>query len=496
VPVNRLLPPKLLIKVLEYRKEQEVKDPVVVAAGVCRRWRQILTSVPHLWTKIKFGPCPIEVTSKRLEWSKKELIDVTFPEPGWKHFDNELLGANPWIARTKSLTIKRDIEHLKKIFGTLHSAAPKLESLIIEGVHHRSNAYYTDSTSRGNFMSSHKFLGRFTPSLQSITFRDVLPGMAFTFPLPVLTKIDWVAPTAYVGFDEILNLLSTSPLLEDITVHAKVRLQDRSNKRRVTLGELRHLDWNDYEGSTSLVPHLIAPKLKGLRIQVIHKDRNQTTTLASILSSGQNDIGLFHIEPVAVDYSYGPSRRSWCFRYTDPEISDLWVEVEGEKQDPDIDWSLAGLPISLSSTKSLTVQWSGAGKSPLGKIPFKKLRRLKSLTMQGEIDSLIPLIELVRQDGKKSVHFSHLLELFHSPFGKDPAPFPHLSELRIDLRDSRSVPSTLGKLTEVLKERKRGKHRVSKVQFFLSSDQHKEITDFTKIKSAVKDVHWSEDGFI
>jgi hypothetical protein len=466
-----------LVKVLEHCRREKVKDPVVVAAGVCRQWRQILTSVPHLWTKIKFGPCPIEVTSKRLEWSKEELIDVTFPEPGWKHLGNDLLGANPWISRTKFLTIKRDLEHLKKVFGTLHSAAPKLESLIIEGAYHSFDAYSTDSTSRGNFMSSRKFLGRSAPSLQSITFRDVLPGMAFTFPLPMLTKIDWVAPTAYVWFDEILNLLSTSPLLEDITVHAKVRLQDRSDRRRVTLGELHHLDWKDYEGSTSLVPHVIAPKLKGLRIQVIHKDCKQNITLASILYSGPKDIGLFQLKPVAVDYSYGPLRRSWRFRYPDPETNSLWIEAAWEKQDGDeIDWSLSGLPISLSSTKSLTVQPGVDVKNPhLWEILPEELRNLERITLEKEIDLLIPLVGMACHES---------------------VPFPHLSELRINLRSSPSVLLTLREIKDVLNDRKRAGYPVNKIQFLVYAIQYHEIANVEGMDETLEEAIWLGDKFI
>jgi hypothetical protein len=333
----------------------------------------------------------------------------------------------------------------------LDRAAPKLESLIVEGaiplIHHK------DSEPSGNFMCSPNFLGGSAPLLQSIEFRDVLPDMLFAFPLPKLTKIDLVAPTAYVEFDEILNLVSTSPLLKDITVHAKVRLQDRSNKDKVTLCDLHYLDWKDFEGSTNLIPHLIAPNLKDLRIQV-----SQSTTLASILSPRQHEIGLFQIEPVEVDYYDGPEERFWCFHYHDyhePRINGpLLVKVKGDVDLSSSNWSLSGLPMSLSGVKNLGMM---LGEDAKGPVPLVEgLEHVKRITLVGKIDLLIPLI---KPDDDKLV------------------PFPHLSELRIDLTPSPSVLSALQTLTGVLDDRKRAGRPVNKLHLLSSRNQSEEITD-------------------
>jgi hypothetical protein len=300
-------------------------------------------------------------------------------------------------------------------------------------------------------MCSHKFLARSAPLLQSIKFRDVLPGMLFTFPLPKLTKIDLVAPTAYVWLEEILNLVSTSPLLKDITVHAKVRLQDWSNKDKVTLRDLRYLDWKDFQGSASLIPHIIAPKLKDLRIEV-----KQRTTPASILSSRQHEIGLFQIEPVEVAYYNGPGERLWVFHYHDHHEpatnSPLLVKVKGDVDWPSSDWSLSGLPISLSGVKSLVVMLD---EDANGLVPLEGLEHMKMITLWGEIDSLIPLL---KPNDDKSV------------------PLPHLSELRISLPPFPS-PSTLQTLTGILDDRKRARHPVNKLHLLSRRDQSEEITD-------------------
>ena len=272
-------PTEVLIEVLEARKTEQ---DLIAATHVCQKWYQILTSTSHLWTKVDFG-YPKNLADGYLKRSGGNLIDVTFEKCSVFGPTERLVGPTPWLARMKSLYIQRNVEQIQHIVGSswFSREAPELRSLTIEG---KTSAFWGGRNS-GNFNLPPDFLGGSAPALQSLKLKSVSPNAVFSFPLPMLTHIDWVAPTTQVRIEELLNLFATSPLLEDIKLHVLIRGQGPKDQplREVTLNELRKLNWADYNGWTTPVPFLIAPKLRELQIRVTTILECHQTTSPSIL---------------------------------------------------------------------------------------------------------------------------------------------------------------------------------------------------------------------
>lgn len=389
-PVNRL-PPEIFIKVLEFRESEKELD---AAIQVCGRWRMILTSTPHLWTKIDFE-YPTRA-SLYLERSKSSLIDVTVG----KSRDTivgpvgTFIGATPWVSRMKSLSLQTDMEQIKKIAERMCQKTPELRSLTFEGKPRRySYSYYSGASAGGAIYVPREFLGRHAPLLQNLTFRSISPSVVFNFPLPNLTHIDWVAESAHVVIEELTELFLNSPLLEFIRMNVLIRrTQMHEPLKEVTLNKLRKLDWADCDGSLSLVPCLIAPRLSELTIKVTHNPRNQRSTLSSILSANTNRIPLL-LEPTGLEYVHKNGIVSCRFRYSGTASSITIREVlkDRSSDSPVPRWFSPEIPFSFSGTRELTVEAAGTCP-PLDDIPIKLFDSLQRLEFVGETDSLVPMI--------------------------------------------------------------------------------------------------------
>lgn len=421
------------MKVFEVREREKDLD---VATHVCARWRAILTSTPYLWTKVDFEhPARANLY---LERSKTALIDVTVGKSRDTIIGpvGTFIGATPWVVRMKSLCIQTDMEQIKKIAERLCQKTPKLQSLTFEGKARRYSYSSLGGTSAGGAIYvPREFLGRHAPSLESLTFRLVSPSVVFTFPLPKLTHIDWVAENAHVVIEELLELFVSSPLLEDIRMHVLIRrTQMHRPLKTVTLNQLRKLDWADCDGSISLVPCLIAPVLSQLAVKVTHNPQHQRTTLSSILSPDRDHIPLL-LEPTAVEYVYKHGNRSCRFGY----LENAFLSVREVTKDRNIDstlnrWFSPDLPVSFSGTRELAVESTG-GCPPLDDIPIEQFGSLRKLEFTGETDSLVSMIQLNRGASGNALS----------------APCPELSEIWITPKDHYFA---LDGLVEVLGQRR------------------------------------------
>lgn len=442
-PVNRL-PPEIFVKVFEDCEEERDLD---VATHVCARWRAILTSTPYLWTKIDFEHAAR--ANRYLERSKPALIDVTVGKTRDTMIGpvGTFIGATPWVARMKSLRIQTDMEQIKKIADRLRQETPNLRSLTFEG---RARLYSYSSIggngSSGAIYVPYEFLGRHAPLLESLTFRSVSPSVVFTFPLPKLTHIDWVAETAHVVIEELLDLFESSPLLEVIKMHVLIRrTQMYRPLNQVTLKKLHKLDWADHNGSISLIPCLVAPELRQLMIKVTHNPQHQRSTLSTILSPHHDHIPLL-LEPTGVEYSYKNGNRSCRFNY---QGSNAFLSIREVTKDRNVNptasrWFSPDLPVSFSKTRELTVEAAG-GCPPLDDLPIQQFGSLRRLEFAGETDSLVPMIKLNRGISGNVTS----------------APCPELSEIWITPRDHYFA---LEGLEEVLGQRREADYGVKTIR--------------------------------
>jgi hypothetical protein len=415
-PINRL-PPEMFAKVFEFRENER---DLIAATHVCARWRTMLTSTPSLWTKIDFEDTTR--ASLYLERSKAALIDVNVGKT--RSFivgpEGAFLGAIPWVARMKSLDIRAEEGQIKTIAARLCHKTPNLQHLKLTG----QPRSYQSAMSMGNTRSSGgaiyvppDFLGRHAPELRSITFSSISPSVVFAFPLPKLTHIDWVAESAYVVIEELLDLFGTSPLLESIRMDVKVRrTRTYEPLRVVTLPELRRLDWSDREGAISLIPCLIAPQLNNLAVRVTLRPISHTVTFPTFLPPHGSHFPLL-VEPNGLEYVYQNGARLCRFRYEEPayffvrELSDTRTVSNAVSQ-----WLLPSGAISFAQIQELTVEASG-GCPSLEDIPIKRFENLRSLALVGETDSLVSMI----QPNHGSI---------------SGVPFHALSEIRITPKDS------------------------------------------------------------
>ncbi|KAF9785490.1 hypothetical protein BJ322DRAFT_1063465 [Thelephora terrestris] len=389
-PVNRL-PPEVFMRVLEFRDNDKVLD---VAIKVCARWRSILTSTPHLWTEVDFE-YPARA-SLYLERSKSALVNVTVGKSRDAIVGpvGSFIGAIPWVARMKSLSLQTDMDQIKKIAERLCHKTPHLQHLTFEGKPRRySYSYYSSAGTGGAIYVPREFLGRHAPLLKSLTFHSVSPSVVFNFPMPNLTHIDWVAETAHVVIEELLELFVSSPLIEVMTMDVLIRrTQMHEPLKQVTLSRLRKLTWADLDGSLSLIPCLIAPQLSELSIKVTHNPRNERSTLSSVLSNDPNRIPLL-LEPTAFETIYKNGSRSCRFSYADDNAFLLIREVLKDRgTDSEIGrWFTPDIPFSFAGTKELTVEAAG-GCPPVDDIPIEQFESLQKFDFMGETDSLISLI--------------------------------------------------------------------------------------------------------
>lgn len=461
-PVNRL-PPEMFAKVLEFRVHE--KD-LITATHVCARWRTILTSTPSLWTRIDF-----EDTSRAslyLQRSKAALIDVNVGRTRSYVVGPEgaFLGSIPWVARMKSLHIQAEEEQIKTIATRLCRKTPNLQHLTLCG---QPRSYQSAMSMRGNNSGGGAiyvppdFLGRHAPELRSITFTSISPSVVFSFPLPKLTHIDWVAETAYVVIEELLDLFVSSPLLEVIKMYVKVR-RTRSYEplRQVTLTKLRKLDWADHEGLISLIPCLTAPQLNDLAVRVTRSPQPQTITLSTILPPHGDYFPLL-TDPIGLEYVYQYGIRLCRFRYDKPAFFLVRELSKSRTIDHVVGrWLSSSTPISFTQMETLTVEASG-GCPPLEDIPIRQFESLRTLTLVGETESLVLMIQPNR--GISGDFLS--------------VPCPALSEIQITPKDNYFH---LDQLTQVLKDRREAGYGVKTVNVFGESrcfpSQIKELRKF------------------
>jgi hypothetical protein len=376
------------VRVLEFRKKER---DLVAASHVCARWREILTSAPHLWTKVDFEH--LYLAYRYLERSKDALIDVTIGKSNDTISGpaGVFLGATPWVPRMKSLCIQTEKAQIAKIAERLSQGTPNLQCLTIEGKRPQWSPYAYGADIGGGVYFPHNFLGRNAPSLQSLTFHAVAPGMVPNFPLPNLTHIDWITETAHVAIEELLDLFSSSPLLEVIRMHILARRQTSQLLKQVTLAKLRKLDWADCNGSISLIPCLIAPQLSELAIKVVHNPECQRSTLSSILPPDCGNIPLL-LDPTALQYVFENGNRSYYFCYPGTTLLSIHEVTKDRTWKSSVSpWFSPDVPISFSKTRNLTIDVTG-GCPPLDDIQIERFESLQRLELRGETDSLVPTI--------------------------------------------------------------------------------------------------------
>ena len=409
----------MLTKILEFRYSE---SDLISATHVCEIWRSALLSTPLLWTEVEFGNS--DRASTYLERSKSTPLHVSV---GYSAIDSEsFAGDMSWFGRIDSLRILACRDQIESIAGELCLPTPNLRSLTIDG---RSGG--------GLIHIPPEFLGRRAPFLRNLTLDSVSPMPVTNLPLQNLTNLRWVDLFSFVGIEEVLVLLTLTPLLEALDLGLRVQSTTEAGQHRgITLTNLRRLAWANYGGPLSLMSLLVAPELKHATIHVTSDSSH--SDLSTILPLHRNRFPWF-AEPIALRYRYRNFTRSCHITYPSGYIEIHQTHMVN-RHPPDDRWLSTNASISFRKTKHLCVEAYGGCPSP-GDIPMEQFESLESLELMGEVGELL---SVVRSNGSVTS-------------GIPSIPFPSLSELHLIIRGG-DFPFEA--LAGVLKERKEAGYRI------------------------------------
>ena len=438
VSINRL-PPEILARTLEFREND--KD-LVSATHVCHRWRSALSSAPSLWTEVVFRDSDRVLTY--LTRSGALPIDVLFKPTrvsfeSWK-FDPEDLFASrmPWFDRMGSLYIRGDEEHIETIVKRLCLPAPLLQRLRFDGRPNRNLVRRTPGAVR--FPSD--FLGGHAPSLRNLSFDSISPTPIVNFPFSNLTSLAWTDRDSTLTVRDLLALLTSTPLLEVISIFLQVQAVSAAERAMVvTLKNLHHLTWSNSGGGFSLMSCLIAPELNCLSLRVTPMIDSPESDLASILPPHAGHFPLL-AEPTVMRYTTRRGTRVCIFTAEENSIRITVVPRSGRDAAHSFAWLSRDTSISFRSTKQLVLE---VDQPPLGEIPIEQFESLESL-------------ELV--DGSADIYSSTMRPQCHTLSGALAVPLPTLLELQST--SNASLP--LDTLAEVLRERKQAGYGLETVR--------------------------------
>ena len=446
IPINRL-PPGIIAKVLKFCESD--KD-LISATHVCRRWRSALTSAPSLWTKIAFqdpnralayltrsGALPIDVSVRT--WN-------SHPED----FDTSDI---PWLDRVQSMDLRGNEKDIEAILRQLSHPAPLLRILKVDGRYHWTPVQWR---APGSVDFPREFLGGQAPSLRDLSLDSISLAAITKFPLANLTSLTCINRHSGNKVEDLLPVLASAPLLENLTLHLRVMpVSPAGRKVIVGLDELRVLSWTNDSGAFSLTSCLSTPKLHWLILHVNPGMETRQQDLASILPPYEGYFPLL-LEPTTMRYT-GSSGTHFCQFIS----STAWVDIKALRSSNDDDvrapWFLRNAAISFKRIEEMCIRLQS---SPLGEFPTERFESLQTLEL---VDDGVKNFTLMKpyDDGPISV-----------------VPFPALQEVKFVFDSYISLDG----LAEILWRRKGKGHKVKIVTIWRRWDRdiRKVVADIGK----------------
>jgi hypothetical protein len=182
------------------------EQDLLAASCVCRRWRDVLTSSPRLWTN--FQCVDMARTRQYLALSEPLLINVT------TRFYSDVrtvIALGPATHRFESLELRLQPSDLCQVLHRLTAPAPALERLEV----------YATSFPEGrpsiNPSIPSVFLGGSTPALRSLHLQGINANLNFS-DFPALTHLILTTNDQIFDMPELFRLFASARLLEEIYV--------------------------------------------------------------------------------------------------------------------------------------------------------------------------------------------------------------------------------------------------------------------------------------
>ena len=248
-PINRI-PPEVLTLVPDFWERHHKDQATIAVTHVCRAWRQVFTSLPHLWTD--FDCEDTDKTLVYLERSESSPIDLRLKRVESLSPHDPFLQVVPRAAtRLRSLDILGTPENLQDITAQLSHPTPLFTSLAI-GVDRECSLHdgptIPTTLFDGNLSSVREL--RLTWIRTDLPWRNMTNLTSFTLRYTLLGNF----PTK-----DLLDFLETAPRLRKIHLHSITPTSGVQHGRLVSLACLKRMDILGGGPAYRLLDHLLIP---------------------------------------------------------------------------------------------------------------------------------------------------------------------------------------------------------------------------------------------
>jgi len=256
-PINRLpadvftLIPRFLTNDTSDHDPFPMNRPLVTMTHVCQSWRDVLFSIPSLWTQLDFSKSTKSQQAEDfLGRSGERFLDVyQFLDDG-----EDIEPFLPIILRNayrlRRLEIFSSHPHLEHVLARFARPAPELKHLEIE------NDF--DITNRDIVLPSTIFGGQL-PKLTSLSLHRLCTDLR-DFNFPSLTRFTFVTGTT-TSVRDLTSFIEKCPSLEFIRISLKYFPLPPTTPplKRIRLGALKELRFNITASTSGLLNHLALP---------------------------------------------------------------------------------------------------------------------------------------------------------------------------------------------------------------------------------------------
>jgi len=229
-----------------------MNGPLATMTHVCRLWRNILFSIPSLWTQLDFAMSTNSQQAKKfLRRSGNLPLDIhQFPEIP-EHIEPFLSTTLRNQSRLRRLNIASSLRRFERLLKRFSGPAPVLESLYIT-----NDPNITDEDVE---FPSTIFVGRL-PKLTSLTLHYLHTDLR-GFNFPSLTRFTFTTGTK-IAARNLTSFFERCPLLEFIEFQLDYMPEPpiAPPRKRVPLAALKELRFDQTASTSGLLDHLILPK--------------------------------------------------------------------------------------------------------------------------------------------------------------------------------------------------------------------------------------------
>ena len=256
-PINRLpkdiliLLPRFFTNEFGEHEKFPMNKPLITMTHVCRSWRNLLLSTPSLWTQIDFSTPGSQQAECFLGRSGKQFLNI-------HHFLGSEDTTEPFLSttlqilyRVRQLEIGSYIQRLERVLVRFTGPAPELKHLEI-----KNDPYFIHMDVK---LPTTIFEGQL-PKLTSLSLHYLRTDLR-GFNFPSLTRFSFTTGT-YIPVGNLTSFFERCPLLEFIQICLSYPPQPPTAppRKRVRLGALKELRFDQTASTSGLLDHLILPK--------------------------------------------------------------------------------------------------------------------------------------------------------------------------------------------------------------------------------------------